>query len=154
MNQLKAYIAAPFSSMTEKPTAGRFYGELKDAKYIHLLEEIESAVRDCGYETHLPHRDINNWGRIYLQPAETARRCYEAIFSCDVFIAYPRRSRGVHVELGWASSLGKRVILLLDADEKPGLIESGLHAVCRTEILEFGSVDELRKRLKSTLGRG
>jgi len=139
--------------MTEKPVGDHLYGELKDPKYIHFLEEIEKVVKESGHETHLPHRDINKWGRIYLQPAETVSGCYDAIAACDIFIAYPGKSRGVHVEMGWASSLGKRIILLLDAHEKPSLIVSGLHAVSKTEILEFQNIEDLKVKLKLALAQ-
>jgi len=150
---VKAYIAAPFSSMTEPVNDERLYGELKDIAYIGFPEGIENVVKECGFETFLPHRDLNKWGRVYIEPSATVSGCYMAISSCDIFIAYPGKSRGVHVEMGWASSFKKRLILLIPMGEKPSLIISGLNAVARTEVVEFKDAEDMKTKLRTVLKR-
>ena len=57
-------------------------------------------------------------------PIEVTRRDRDWMQKCDVFIALlPKssdgklaRSDGTHVELGWASALGKPIILVVDSD--------------------------------------
>ena len=61
---MKAYIAAPFGSRA-KSIPSRVYGEITDDEYISFLETIEMVVKERGLETHLPHRDTNQWGKIY-----------------------------------------------------------------------------------------
>jgi hypothetical protein len=150
---MKVYIAAPFSSMTEKTNDGRLYGELKNRTYIKFLEHIERVAKDCGHETYLPHRDLNKWGRVYIEPDETVKGCYVAVSSCDIFIAYPGKSRGVHVEMGWASSMKKRIILLMSPDDESTLITLGLNAVSTTESITFRDAEELETKLREVLNR-
>ena len=151
MEHMKVYIAAPFSSMTEKTSDDRLYGELKDANYIRFLERIENVAKECGHETYLPHRDLNKWGRTYIEPLETVRGCYVAIASCDIFVAYPGKSRGVHVEMGWASALKKPILLLLGPRDDPSLITLGLNSVSRTELIKFRDTEDLEAKLRAAL---
>jgi len=150
MKKIKVYIAAPYSSKALN-VKGRAYGIIKDRKYIEFLEVIDRTVRDTGFETVLPHRDNNQWGKIYLEPKEMVRKCYKQIESSDIFICYPERSRGVHIELGIASALGKRIIILLRNREKPSSVALGLHAITPTIILRFENENDLKEKLIRTL---
>ena len=151
MTPMKVYIAAPFSSMTEKTNDERLYGELKNVNYIRFLERIENVAKECGHETYLPHRDLNNWGRTYIEPPETVKGCYVAVASCDVFVAYPGKSRGVHVEVGWASALKKPILLLLGPEDDSSLITLGLNSVSRTELIKFRDIEDLEAKFRVAL---
>src|SRR5262249_35932937 len=73
------------------------------------------------------------------RPDSIARRDFEWMTSCDVFVALLpgdrhgnlARTDGTHVELGWASALGKPIILVMDAgvEEQQSQLLGGLGAV-------------------------
>jgi nucleoside 2-deoxyribosyltransferase len=73
-------------------------------------------------------------------PAAVTVRDFGWATACDVYVAVlptdtegrPYRSDGTHVEIGWATALGKRVILVLDDRAEPpyshlvlGLVANG-----------------------------
>lgn len=60
------------------------------------------------------------------------------IAASDVIVAVPGPppSPGTHIELGWASALGKPVVLLLERGEEHALMLYGLRHVTPTVIVE------------------
>lgn len=147
----KAYIAAPFSSRMANKKHG-LYGELSDSEYKKFLEDIESVVRGEGFSTVLPHRDISSWGAApNLDLGECNKKYFDEITSSDLFIAYPERSRGVHIELGWAIAHKKRIVLLVKEGFDLGTMIPGLSAVAKVGIISFKDVNELKIKLKECL---
>lgn len=65
-----------------------------------------------------------------MTPQECTRLDYEHIRDCDLFVAFPGSpaSPGTHIELGWASALGRPMILLLEEGSYAFLVQ-GLHVV-------------------------
>jgi exopolyphosphatase/guanosine-5'-triphosphate,3'-diphosphate pyrophosphatase len=149
----KIYIAAPFSSKTTN-IKGRAYGEINDFEFITLLERLEKVLTNAGLQVALPHRDKGRWGKHYIEPPHIARICCDMITECDVVIALPQQSRGVHFEIGWATALGKKVILLVRKDEDVSIFTSGLPYVGDVTIHQYLNEDDLInqvERLANTL---
>src|SRR3989344_60337 len=109
----RAYIAAPFTCKMSDKRHG-LYGEITDTDYKSFLEAIENIIKSLGISTFLPHRDIGKWGSIPNMSLDyTTKRYFEEIDDSYIFIAYPEKSGGVRIELGWALATNKKIILLL-----------------------------------------
>ncbi len=147
----KAYIAAPFSSRMANKKHGS-YGELSDANYRKFLLDIEDTVKEEGFTTVLPHRDISFWGEIpNLDLGECSKKYFEEITSSDLFVAYPEKSRGVHIELGFAIANNKRIVLLVEDGFDLGTVIPGLKHVAKIDIINFKDMPELKVKLKEFL---
>lgn len=146
----KAYIAAPYRSKSVDQ-GQKAYGKIADEDYKAFLELIDKVLKRSGYSTHLPHRDNNKWGDVYLEPLEMVRRCYKQIASCTLFACYPRMSRGVHIELGIATCLGKRIVIFMHEKEEMSSVVAGLNALTSTTVLRFKDNDDLRLKLEEYL---
>lgn len=132
---------------------GRDYGEINDNTYKEFLETIERDLIVEGFSVHLPHRDTNLWGKVYLGPEEIVKKNWEKINSCDIIVAYPQKSRGVHVEVGWASALKKTVVILLDSSEDESELVKGLSSIATTILIRFDNHEELREKLRMVMRR-
>jgi hypothetical protein len=150
LEMVRAYISAPF---TEKSTAikTREYGEIRDESYKNLLEIIDSVVRGCGLETCLANRDVQAWGKEDLALEEVDRKRVEEISKSDVLIAYPENSRGVNLEIGWASMMKKKIIIMLNEKEAVSLGYRALNGITQTRIIQFKDILDMKNKLADTL---
>ena len=151
MSMPKAFISAPFTSKMSNKKYG-LYGEIPDGDYKRFLEDIETIVKNGGFSTFLPHRDISFWGRVpNLDLGECDKKYFDEIASSDIFIAYPERSRGVHIELGWAIAHKKRIVLLVRDGFDLGTVITGLKSVAEIDIISFKDIPDLEIKLKNCL---
>lgn len=148
----KAYISAPYTSKATK-RKDRPYGEIKDREYIKFLENIENILREFDFTTVLPHKYIYEWGDSNFTPQKVTRRAFETLQTCDLLVAYPEKSKGVNVLIGWASILQKKTIILLHEDEDVSVVHAGLNALTDTEIIKFKNVSDLKEKLRESLKR-
>ena len=119
------YIAAPYTGKSTK-IPGQVYGNIVDENYKNLLLTIVTTVQKNGFKSILPHEDNNKWGEVYIEPKEMAIQCYRQVKSAELFIAIPSKSRGVHLELGYAIALNKKILVLADQKEKLSSMILGL----------------------------
>jgi hypothetical protein len=147
-----AYISAPYTSKAIK-RKGRPYGEIKDREYIRFLEEIANVLREFGFTTILPHKHIYEWGGSDYAPEKVIRRAFESLSSCSLLVAYPEKSMGVNVLIGWASLLKKKIIILLNENEEVSIVHEGLKALTDTKIIKFKNIIDLKNKLREELGK-
>jgi len=102
--------------------------------YQALIEHLESA----GCEVFSAHRN-EDWGRALLPPSECTSIDFDAVSSCDVFVAIPGdpASLGTHVEIGWASALGKPLVLLTGSAGARCALVRGLETVAAVDWVTF-----------------
>ncbi len=109
------------------------------------LEQIINVLEAEGITVHSAHR-VEDFGKVDVtgQSRAITMRDFEWMKSCDIFVAFLPdengeilRSDGTCVELGWASSQGKPIILLRGASQARPLID-GLEAIAtvRTILIE------------------
>ena len=144
------YIAAPFRRFSSE-MKGRTYGEITNRDYIALLERVEKVLLEAGYDTYLPHRDKGKWGKIYIQPKEIAKMCFDLISLSDVVVALPGQGRGVHIELGFATALKKELIIILREKEVESIFIPGLGEQMGTTIIRFKDEKDLIQQLKRAI---
>jgi len=147
----KAYITAPYMSKSFFETPQLHGKIIIDTAYRNFLETIEATVKSCGLETFLLHKDLHKWGDVYIDPKELGKKSLEVVTSSDVIVAYPERSVGVNIELGWASLLKKKIIVLVNERDNVSLMHTGLNGVTNTEIIKFRDIVDLKTKLRECL---
>ena len=147
---MKAYIAAPYTSKSVTQS-NPHHGKITDASYINFLDSIESVTRSSGFQTFLPHRDLHNWGTANLSAEEIGRKSMEEVQNSDLLIAYPEQSVGVNIELGWASASNKKILILVNENERISIMHSGLKGVTDSKIIRFRDIMDLRTKLREEL---
>lgn len=149
---MKAYITAPF---TEKSVikGDHVYGEIKEQSFMNFLDTIESVIREFGFSTFLPHRDIHKWGKVYIEPEIVMQQVLKEIKKCDLFVTYPEYSRGPNVELGMATALKKKSIIIQNENEKTSLVHAGLNSLSPTTIIRFRDIMDMKEKLRQALIR-
>jgi nucleoside 2-deoxyribosyltransferase len=148
--KLKVYIAAPFRRYTNE-IEGREYGEIDNNQIIRFYEQVEKIIREEGFETCLPHRDKGHWGKIYIPPKDVAKMCFDAISSCDIMIVLAERSRGVHIEIGYATHAKKTLILFIKEGEVESGFYAGLHKETKTKLVYYKDEQDLFKKIREAL---
>lgn len=146
----KVYISAPFRSLSTEER-DRFYGVFHDEDYKEFLEQIDAKLQELGYETCLPHRDEGKWGQVYILPADVAEICFKHIETSSIVVVFPGRSRGVHVEVGYAAGLRKRMIVFLEEAERESTLLRGLLKVTDCKCLRYKSKEEVLQLLDDHL---
>jgi len=100
------------------------------------LEQVIQVLEAEGMTVHSAHR-VENFGTVDItgQSQAITLRDYAWMKSCDIFVAFLPdqngeilRTDGTCVELGWASSMGRPIILLRDGSQARPLID-GLEAI-------------------------
>ncbi len=147
---MKAYITAPY---TEKSVikGKHVYGEIKEQSFKNFLDAIESVLRESGFSTFLPHRDIHKWGEIYIEPEDVMKQAFKAIKECDLFVTCPEYSKGPNVELGMAIALGKRSVVIQNKNDKLSLVHAGLKGLAPTSIIQFNDIMDMKQKLRNEL---
>jgi deoxyadenosine/deoxycytidine kinase len=110
------YLAAPFTSFATNQAeiddlfSNEDYGTI-DETYKTFLIDLEGYFKNLGYNTFLPHKDINNWGKTKLSSQEVFNKVVDSVRRADAIFSIPSTSIGVHLELGIAMELKKPIVL-------------------------------------------
>jgi deoxyadenosine/deoxycytidine kinase len=167
--RMKIYVAAPFTGKASEVVPHQsennesygnlfgnvsdrpLHGAIRDSGYRSFLERVEQTIRACGFDTFLPHRDLNRWGERVLTPEKVASECTKHVFSSDALVALPQVSLGSHYELGIAVGYGLPVIVLVQSDEPVGFLASGMSSVPNVRFIRFKDIEALRTMLTAAL---
>lgn len=144
----EVFVGGPFYNLVDPKT-----GEMSEAdqqKFTRLIDYFEQR----GAKVYNAHRR-EAWGKEFLTAFECTKLDLEEISRSDLFIAYPGvpASAGTHVEIGWASALGKRMILLLEKDKKHAFLVTGLESIANVEFIWFDDPQEIFDQLEDALRR-
>lgn len=128
----RMFLAGPFKALVDPKT------QTMSQQDIHLFTCIIDRFESLGWSVHCAHRR-EGWGREFMTPALCTRIDFEEISKCDYFVAFPGSpaSPGTHIELGWASALGKRIILLQESGKEYAYLVRGLGEIAKTRSVEF-----------------
>lgn len=140
------FVGGPFYALVD-PETGLMAADDQD-KINRIIEHFEVA----GAKVYNAHRR-EAWGAKFLTAPECTKLDFTEISQSDVFVAYPGVpvSPGTHVEVGWASALGKPMVLLLEKDAKHTFLVTGLETVANVEFIWFETVDEILERLPAAV---
>lgn len=136
------YIAAPFKASLDSGS-----GEL-EASLRRRLMKLITFFTERGFSVHNAHQR-EDWGRNLMSREECTRTDFEEIKACAWFVALPGypASPGTHIEIGWASALGKQIILLLEANNEYAFLVHGLHKVTKVQYVYFENDEDCLAKL-------
>ena len=142
MENRNAFIGAPFADYIE-PATGKLY-EDKKLMLLRIIQFVESK----GFTVDNSHVR-EDWGENWMPPEICTPLDYEKIKEADIFIAIPGNppSGGVHIELGWASALKTRVIMLLEKDKKYSNLVLGLGTIGEIEYIHYETLEDCFDKL-------
>jgi nucleoside 2-deoxyribosyltransferase len=108
---IHVYLAAPFSQWIDPATG------VMHTHHAAELEAVRQALLGVDYAVYSPHFN-EQWGASWLPASVCVPADFRAVGRCDALVAVlgSPPSCGVLVELGWASALGKPVVLVTEAD--------------------------------------
>lgn len=143
------FLASPFSQFCE----GDEDIIIKDRWFF---EEIIKNLKNNNID-YFCSQEREAWGEKYISPDESINEDVNGIKKCDLFIGIPGNpiSGGVHVEIGWASMLNKKIILFLDKNTEYSPMILGLPSLFSCDLIYYDEllsmetvkliVDEIKK---------
>ena len=141
------------------PFAGTLSCGRMDPVYQQLYTALIRGLEDAGFAVFSAHRN-EEWGARLLPPGESTPADFAAVSRCDVFVAIPGDppSLGTHVEIGWASALGKPLVLLTGSEGARCALVRGIGTVARARWValapERPDVDEVVRAVRGELVAG
>ena len=117
------------------------------------LRTIVIQILDCfegkGFQVLSAHR-YERFGEVDTSGMhlEVARRDYDWMAACDVFVAVlpddadgrPMRTDGTCVELGWASGMGRSIVVVRNLEQEHSHLVKGIGVVANCIELDIRSV--------------
>jgi hypothetical protein len=144
------------------PIRDAISGNGYDAVLRVLITQILSLLDDAAYEVFSAHR-AESFGLVHGQSShEIAKRDFDWMNRCDTFVAVlppdhngVMRTDGTHVELGWASALGKPIVTVapLPLPATYGHLLRGLPAIARVEFVDIREIQERPGVLQEVIER-
>lgn len=110
---MKVFISCPFTGLCDEKKY-----EVKN-QYKSFFNKLVEMIESKGCEYYLAIKR-ENWGIEHKGPEECTKSDYEGVKTSDILIVIPGNniskgiSGGVHVELGWASAMKKKLHLLIE----------------------------------------
>jgi len=101
----KIFISCPFNKYIKEHVFTNI--EIK-----HFTEEVYAMCLEYANEVFLALKREEYGAKPLL--SYSCLMDYEELLSSDLIIAIPEDSMGVAVELGWATAMNKKIILILD----------------------------------------
>ncbi|WP_326847608.1 nucleoside 2-deoxyribosyltransferase [Bacillus vallismortis] len=146
MTTKKVFLAGPFKSLVDVNTG------LMSLYEREKLESLISFFENEGWLVHNAHKR-EGWGKDFMTPQQCTKIDFDEIRSCDLFVAFPGSpaSPGTHIEIGWASALKKKIVLLLENERDYAFLIQGLSVVADVEYINFKGTDDLLEKIKSIL---
>lgn len=118
------FMAFPFSNYIDKET-----GRVRE-DYVCFLSDVREKLIESGHEVFLSHFR-EEWGKQLMTPEECTKADLIEMYKSDLVVAFPGYplSGGVHIEMGWASALEKKVNMFIKNGESYSPLIVGLHSV-------------------------
>lgn len=102
---MKIYLASPISKYVRN-------GMNKD--YTNTLDNVYELLLSYG-EVYFPlKKEAYGLDKTAGSGEVCTKIDYEKVNEADLIVAFPENSQGVAVEIGWASSVGKKILLFID----------------------------------------
>lgn len=145
----RIFLAAPFLNKVDLSTR-----VFKDNKLKKAIEDVAQVITSSGHTVESAHIR-EDWGKRPMSPGECTSLNYELVKKCDVLIALPGDppSGGVHIEIGWASAIRKKIILALKYEEQYSPLIEALGSVADVSIIRYSSYEELCQKIVKELNQ-
>lgn len=149
---MKVFLALPFSQFCENDK-----DEVEDCNKW-FFKDLTKKVKELGLEYFLAH-EREDWGAKYKSAEESTLIDFNAMKTSDLVVAVPGNpiSGGVHIELGWASTMNKKILMFLDKDKEYSPMIEGLNSVTDVkyffyqELISIELINEIISAIKEEL---
>ena len=154
-----AYIAAPFTQFASQRSTSRKstvpppadlisvsspHGTIPAGKFRCTLLALEKALARKTFNSLIPHRDVNRWGKKTILPGDVFAHCSLAIRRADLVVAVLGSSPGAHYEVGLAQGLAKPVVAIHCAEIPLSYIATGMsEAPMRTLVCKCDHIRDI-----------
>jgi nucleoside 2-deoxyribosyltransferase len=133
---MRVFLASPFSGYLVSDGTGV---DRLDPHLSALLLRIESTLQEKGHSVFLSQRREEFGAKLWSAHQCTPFDLLE-MQRADCVVALPDKSYGVHVELGWATALGKPLVLVVDeSGQFTSPIVQGLECVGHMQTVVAGA---------------
>ena len=134
---MKVFLAFPFSNIINEKDS------MVENKYKNFLETCREMIIKKKLDLFLAHYR-EKWGKKLMTAEECTPLDLEEMKESDLVFAFPGApiSGGVHIELGWASALGKKIVLFLNTDETYSPLIMGLNQIAETKIVYYKDIQD------------
>lgn len=141
---LRIFFGAPFSMYLS--------GNGFDPEFGKFLSAAIISLKSRGHLVRSAHVR-EGFGKKLMSPDVCTPLDFEEIKKCDLFIALPSNppSGGVHIELGWASALSKKILLCLKKEGVYSPLVHGIGSMDFVDTIFFGEYDELLAKLSEAV---
>lgn len=135
---MKIFISCPFTGLCDENKY-----EVKD-EFKDFFKELIRRIEENGDEYYLAIKR-ENWGLEHNGPEECTLSDYNGVKESDFLIVIPGNkiskgiSGGVHIELGWASALKKKMHILVDDNFEYSPVMMGLNTLTDVEYHNINS---------------
>ena len=123
---MKIFISCPFQGILDPKT------KLVKEEYHYFFNDLISFLKDNKIDYYLAITR-ENWGKDYISPNDSVTNDFNGVKTSDILFVIPGNpiSGGVHIELGWASSLKKDIHIFLEKKKKYSPVLMGLNALTK-----------------------
>jgi nucleoside 2-deoxyribosyltransferase len=127
-----------------------------DPRLRHLLSSVIKVLESNNISVFSAHMAENFGGHDASgQAGAVAQRDFRWMLECDVYLAVlpagtdnaSYRSDGTYVELGWASALGKPILLATSSSVDHSLLVQGLGSIGRVWIVNLEDIQLSPERI-------
>jgi nucleoside 2-deoxyribosyltransferase len=122
---MRVFLAFPFTDLVRSDTG------MLHTPAIDFISVTVEALKEAGHSVFSAHAR-EEWGLNLFTPEMAAPADFEEMRRADIVVAFPGHdpiSGGVHVELGWASALGKPMVLYLNQGTEYSPLVVGMGAL-------------------------
>lgn len=131
---MRIFFAYPFTQLLNHQSG------LIEKENIDFIMRVIKELKGMGHSVFSAQLR-EEFGAKLMNADSATYEDFNEMRSSDLVLAFPGQfpiSGGVHVELGWASALGKRIILFLHKDQDYSPMVEGLHTVSNVKYISFG----------------
>ncbi len=132
MKKNNYFLAFPFSIFCEDDS------DILSNEAKKFFKELTSLFKNNNI-SYYSAQEREKWGKNYNTEQESTKYDFEAMKMSDTVICVPGNpySGGTHIELGWASALKKKIILLLERDVYYSPLVRGVAYMTNVEIYYY-----------------
>lgn len=125
----KLFIACPISKFFVNRST-------LDADFRRFIQGVRAHCLRYSSDVFLA-LDRERYGEALLPPELCTPLDYKGLAEADEIIAFPEDSMGVAVELGWASALGKRILVFADQRFPCSPLIRAIDTICSARVVEY-----------------
>jgi len=141
---MKIFVSGPLRRTLDE--AGKM-----DPKYIEKIKKLRLFLEEHGHEVFIPH-EVDNFFKSF-NPVNVVKTDYQQIRCSDLVIVYPDYppSGGACVEMGWATAMFKRVIILYKEGKQYSPLLTSMDKLERVQTITYNTDEEGFQKLEELI---